>query len=107
MRRYGMTIRLRPGFEAEYRRFHRDVWPEVLATIAACNLRNYTIFLNKGVLFGYFSQSGDNFSADMAKMAADPKTQEWWTIMQPMQEPSPDRAEGDWWTTMAEVFHTD
>ncbi len=107
MRRYGMTIRLRPEAEAEYRRFHRSVWPEVLATITACNLRNYTIFLENDVLFGYFEYIGEDFGADMAKMAADPKTQEWWTIMKPMQVPSPDRREGDWWTNMDEVFHTD
>jgi L-rhamnose mutarotase len=43
----------------------------------------------------------------MAKMAADPKTQEWWAVMMPMQDPLPTRAEGEWWATMEEVFHTD
>ena len=50
---------------------------------------------------------GDDFDGDMAKMAADPKTQEWWDIMMPMQEPLKTRAEGEWWANMAEVFHTD
>jgi L-rhamnose mutarotase len=43
----------------------------------------------------------------MAKMAADPKTQEWWAIMMPMQDPLPNRAAGEWWAGMQEVFHTD
>jgi L-rhamnose mutarotase len=43
----------------------------------------------------------------MAKMAADPKTQEWWAIMKPMQEPLPTRASGEWWAGMEEVFHAD
>jgi L-rhamnose mutarotase len=43
----------------------------------------------------------------MAKMAADPKTQEWWKIMMPLQAPLPDRPEGAWWAEMDEVFHTD
>jgi L-rhamnose mutarotase len=43
----------------------------------------------------------------MAKMAADPKTQGWWSIMMPMQEPIPNRAGGEWWASMEEVFHTD
>jgi L-rhamnose mutarotase len=43
----------------------------------------------------------------MAKMAADPKTQEWWAIMMPMQEPVATRAEGEWWADMEEVFHLD
>ena len=58
-------------------------------------------------LFAYFEYVGQDFDADMAKMAADPKTQEWWAIMGPMQEPVSTRKEGEWWANMQEVFHTD
>jgi L-rhamnose mutarotase len=40
-------------------------------------------------------------------MAADAKTQEWWTIMNPMQAPLENRADGEWWAAMQEVFHVD
>jgi L-rhamnose mutarotase len=43
----------------------------------------------------------------MAKMAADPKTQEWWSVMKPMQKPVATRYEGEWWGNMGEVFHLD
>jgi len=43
----------------------------------------------------------------MAKMAAHPKTQEWWAIMKPMQEPLETRKDGEWWAEMEEVFHLD
>jgi L-rhamnose mutarotase len=43
----------------------------------------------------------------MAKMAADPKTQEWWAVMMPMQSPLDTRANGEWWATMEEVFHSE
>ena len=59
------------------------------------------------MLFAYFEYIGDDFDADMAKMAADPKTQEWWDIMMPMQQPIATRGEGEWWASMEEVFHTD
>ena len=39
----------------------------------------------------------------MAKMAADPKTQEWWAIMEPMQQPLDTRGPGEWWAVMEEV----
>jgi L-rhamnose mutarotase len=106
MQRYGTTIRLRPEAEVEYKKYHHAVWPEVLRTIRNCNIRNYSIYLHNYVLFAYFEYIGEDFAADMAKMAADPKTQEWWAIMNPMQDPASDRKEGDWWTTMEEVFHT-
>jgi L-rhamnose mutarotase len=43
----------------------------------------------------------------MAKMAADPKTQAWWTLCEPCQQPLADRAPGEWWAAMEEVFHQD
>lgn len=43
----------------------------------------------------------------MARMAADPKTREWWALTGPCQEPVPTAASGEWWAPMEEVFHTD
>lgn len=107
MRRYGMVLRLRPEAEEKYKGYHAEVWPEVLDTIRKCNIRNYSIYLKDGYLFSYFEYTGSDFQADMAKMAADPKTQEWWAIMEPMQEPLATRKAGEWWAGMEEVFHLD
>ena len=107
MKRYGQLIGIKPDRIEEYKVYHTRVWPEVLATIRDCNIRNYSIFLEGSLLFACFEYVGDDFAADMAKMAADPKTQEWWTIMNPMQAPLDSRADGEWWTRMEEVFHTD
>ena len=108
MKRYGQVIGVKPERLAEYVEVHANVWPEVLAMIEACNMRNYSIFLLRdNTLFAYFEYVGDDFEGDMAKMAADPKTQEWWGVCMPMQEPLEDRAEGEWWHTLKEVFHTD
>lgn len=107
MQRYGSLIRLRADAEAEYKRHHANAWPEVLRMIHECHIRNFSIYLKDGLLFSYFEYCGDDYDADMARMAADPKTQEWWAIMHPMQEPLPTRAEGEWWAAMEEVFHCD
>jgi L-rhamnose mutarotase len=107
MERHSSAIRVKPDKLEAYKAYHADVWPEVLAMIRACNIRNYSIYHKDGYLFSYFEYVGDDFQADMAKMAADPKTQEWWDIMMPMQDPLPTRAEGEWWAEMEEVFHTD
>ena len=107
MKRYCQLVRVKPEAIAEYERIHAAVWPGVLDMIRQCNIRNYSIFLRDGTLYSYFEYHGDDFAGDMAKMAADPTTQEWWAIMMPMQAPRPTRAEGEWWTNMEEVFHTD
>lgn len=107
MKRYGSVIKVRPQSISAYKKHHAAVWPEVLSMIRQCNIRNYSIFLKDDTLFGYFEYHGANYAADMAKMAADPKTQEWWAIMMPMQKPIKTRAEGEWWANMEEVFHCD
>jgi len=107
MKRFGQIIGVRPEHFERYKKYHAEVWPGVLDMIHKCNIRNYSIFHREGKLFAYFEYTGVDFAADMAKMAADPKTQEWWAIMEPMQDPLPDRAKGEWWTNMEEVFHTD
>jgi L-rhamnose mutarotase len=107
MTRYGAVLRLRPEAEEKYKEYHEAVWPEILDMIRQCNIRNYSIYLKDGYLFSYFEYHGADFAADSAKMAADPKTQEWWAIMMPMQEPLETRREGEWWAAMEEVFHVD
>ncbi len=105
--RYGQVLRVRAGKFEEYRRAHAAVWPEVLATISRCHIRNYSIFHKDGLLYACFEYWGDDFAADMKLMAADPATQRWWALMEPLQEPLPTRAPGEWWARMEEVFHLD
>jgi len=112
MKRCGWVIGLKDEKIEEYKRLHADVWPGVLDMIKQCNIRNYSIYLRKlpdgrTYLFSYLEYVGDDFEADMAKMAADPTTQQWWAVCKPCQEPLPDRADEQWWADMEEVFHLD
>jgi len=105
MKRFGMTIRLKPGAEAAYRVYHAAVGSTVLRMITECNIKNYSIYCKDGILFSYFEYHGNDMEADWAKMAADPDTQKWWAIINPLQEPLPTRKAGEWWAEMDEVFH--
>ena len=60
MKRMGMVIGIRPERITEYKKTHAAVWPEVLAKISDCNMRNYTIFLREpeNLLFAYFEYHG-------------------------------------------------
>lgn len=107
LRRVGQVLRLRPEHRERYIRYHTEVWPEVLENIRRCNIRNYSIFLKGDLLFAYFEYIGDDFERDMEALGTDPKTQEWWSIMEPMQMPVADAQEGEWWAQMDEVFHVD
>jgi len=105
-----MVIGIKPEKLDEYRRLHAAVWPAVLDMISKCNLRNYSIYHRqlddgKHYLFSYFEYLGDDFEADMARMAADPDTQRWWDVCMPCQLPLETRDESEWWAAMDEVFH--
>lgn len=107
MTRYGSVIKVRPERLEEYKKLHAAVWPGVLRMISACNIRNYSIYYRGGWLFSYFEYVGSDYDADMARMAADPETRRWWDVCKPCQEPLANRAEGEWWAAMEEVFHHD
>lgn len=109
MRRYGSVIGLRPEAIAEYKRLHSAVWPAVLEQIKRSRISNYTIFLREpeNLLFAYFEYDGDDYARDMAAMAADARTQEWWAICGPLQRPLATNQAGEWWGSMEEVFHQD
>ncbi|MDF2666009.1 MAG: hypothetical protein K0R81_1859 [Microbacterium sp.] len=86
MRRFASVIGVSPENREEYERYHAAVWPGVLEQI---------------------EYVGDDYEADMAAMAADPETQRWWAVQEPLQSPVPDRREGEWWHEIPEVFHLD
>ncbi len=107
MKRIGQIIQVRPEKLDEYKRLHAAAWPEVLAAIHKANIRNFSIYYRDGLLFSYFEYVGDDYDADMAVIAADPKTQEWWRHTDPCQKPVDSADEGEWWAPAEEVFHTD
>ena len=109
MQRMGQCIRLDGDAVAEYKRVHAQVWPQVLEVIGRAQIRNYSIFLREpeNLLFGYYEYHGTDHDADMAAMAEDSRTQEWWAVCMPLQRPLETRAEGEWLAGTREVFHVD
>ncbi|MDD3840820.1 MAG: L-rhamnose mutarotase [Clostridia bacterium] len=107
MKRFGQIIKVNPEKLEKYKKLHANPWPEVLDMIKECNIQNYSIFYKDGYLFAYLEYVGDDYQADMEKMAADPITQKWWDECKPCQIPLDTRKEGEWWADMEEVFHID
>jgi L-rhamnose mutarotase len=106
-KRFSSVIDVFPESEKEYMKLHAAVWPGVLKQIQDSNIQNYSIFLHEHRLYSYFEYAGDDFKADMDKMAADPETQRWWAVCKPLQKKVPNAAPDEWWADMKEVFHTD
>ena len=74
VKRYGWVIKVKPDKLDEYKRLHANPWPGVNAMLKACNIQNYSIFHRDGLLFSYLEYTGDDFEADMERMAADSTT---------------------------------
>ena len=107
VQRFGWVIQVKAEKLEEYKSLHADPWPGVDSMIKACNIRNYSIYYRDGLLFSYLEYTGTDFEADMARMAADSLTQEWWKLTDPCQEPVTTAREGVWWADMEEVYHLD
>lgn len=112
VKRFGSVTGLKPEKLDEYKRLHANAWPSILKKIKECNIRNYSIYLQKigeaYYLFSYFEYTGGDFDGDMKKMADDPETQRWWKETDPCQQPLPETAaKKQIWTNMEQVFHTD
>ncbi|KAK6540440.1 hypothetical protein TWF694_009235 [Orbilia ellipsospora] len=114
-RRIAQWIYLKPECIEEYKKCHAAVWPEVLEQIKGSNVRDYSIFLSlepRPTLFASFKYVGNDFDGDMARMAANPKVQEWWDMTDGMQESPVEGAVGSasgpgWWGQTEEVFYVD
>ena len=107
VQRIAQVIGIKPDQIEEYERIHANVWPTVLATIKKANIQNYSIFRYEHLLFAYMEYTGTDYEKDMATIAADPETQRWWKITDPMQSQVPEAVAGEWWHVIPENFHVD
>lgn len=102
MERLGFVMRLRPGAEAEYRRRHAQVWPEMLEELKAAGARNYSIFLRGEDLFGYLEV--DDLRRFQEHMATSPVNVRWQAEMTALIDPLTDPSTG-FHQRLEEVFH--
>ena len=107
MKRVCEMIGLRESERGKYIDLHDNIWPEISALIRDCNIRNYTIFERNGMLYAYYEYIGDDFAADMRKMAENETNKKWWAQCGPCQEPLDDRKPGEWWAATEEIWHQD
>jgi L-rhamnose mutarotase len=104
MTRIAFRMQLKPGFEAEYRKRHDEIWPELTQLLREHGISEYSIFLDAptGMLFGMLT------SADPLKMdalPAHPVMKKWWTFMKEVMDTNPDHSPVS--LPLQEVFHMD
>ena len=104
MERIGFAMRLNPGAEAEYRRRHAAVWPDMLAELKAAGARDYSIFQRGDDLFGYLVV--DDLAAFQRHLATSEVNARWQREMGDLIDPLTDPDTG-FHRRLDEVFHLD
>ncbi len=104
MKREAFKMYLKPGYEAEYERRHREIWPEVKQLLKESGVSDYSIYWDKdtNILFAIQKVSGEASSQDLGD---NPIIQKWWTYMADIMETNPDNSPVS--IPLKEVFHMD
>ena len=103
MQRIAFQLRVKPGLEAAYDEAHTHVWPELIAELQACGVREYSIFRRGCELFLYMLVP--DFEALLLHLAASDIDRRWQQAMAPLFEPVPSLGEGESFAMMEEVFY--
>ena len=104
MQRYAFKMKLKPGFESEYKRRHDALWPELAAALREAGVSDYSIFLDPEslTLFAVLKRA-DNHTMDW--LPDHPVVKRWWAHMAPLMDVNPDNSPVC--AELPEVFHLD
>ncbi len=89
MEKYAFRMQLNPGMEAEYRRRHDAIWPELVVLLKDAGVSDYSIHLDRetNALFGVLWRRNDH---GMAALPSHPVMQRWWAHMADIMATKPD-----------------
>ena len=103
MQRVCFLLKVRAERLEEYKRRHREVWPEMLEALRETGWRNYSLFLRAdGLLIGYLETP--DFERARAGMAGREINQRWQREMAPFFEDLDGRPD-EGMQPLEEVFH--
>lgn len=104
MKRSAFKMKLKPGFEQEYKKRHDEIWPELSAEISKAGVSDYSIYLDDEtlILFAFQKLSDDNTADELPN---NPVVRKWWDYMSDIMECNPDNSPIA--IPLKEVFHMD
>jgi L-rhamnose mutarotase len=91
MEKYAFTMTLNPGMEAEYRRRHDEIWPELVDLLHEAGVADYSIHLDRttNTLFGVLTRPVDHA---MQSLPDHPVMKRWWAHMADIMATNPDNS---------------
>ncbi len=102
MQRVAFKMKLFKGCEAEYKKRHEELWPELQALLKEMGMKEYSIFLDEetNLLFGYLTIA-DKTKLD--ELPGKPVMKKWWAYMKDLMETNADNSPIS--TRLQEVFY--
>lgn len=110
MNRYCLALDLKndPELIAGYEAHHRQVWPEIIASIREAGILHMEIYRVENRLFMIMDTTAAfSFDAKGVMDAANPRVQEWEQLMWTYQQALPTAAPGEKWIRMKKIFDLD
>lgn len=107
MKRYCLALDLKDdaALIAEYEAYHKNVWPEIAASIINSGIEKMEIYRTGNRLFMIMEvNNGFSFEAKAKADAANAKVQEWETLMWKYQQALPLAKPGEKWMLMEKIF---
>ncbi len=107
IKQYCLALDLKddPELIAEYEKYHRHVWPEIIESIKDSGIKKLDIYRTGNRLF-MIMETGEDFSFEKKAAAdtANPKVQEWEELMWKFQQALPGSKPGEKWSLMKKIF---
>jgi len=91
MQRVAFKMKLVKGREAEYKRRHDELWPELNSLLKETGIKEYSIFLDESTnsLFGVLNIEDVN---KLDKLPHHPIMKKWWSHMKDIMETNSDHS---------------
>lgn len=97
-------MQLKPGNEAEYRKRHDAIWPELKDELRKAGVSDYSIYLDRKTLrlFAFQYLADDATDSLLASKAI---VRKWWDSMKDLMDTNPDNSPVV--EALVELFHMD
>ena len=91
MKRIAFKMQLNKGTEAEYKKRHDELWPELKELLKSTGICEYSIFLDEitNALFGILKMED---AALLDNLPQHPVMQKWWLYMKDIMESNPENS---------------
>lgn len=104
MIRAAFKMKLKQGYEEEYKKRHDEIWPELVKVLEEAGVSDYSIYLDSetNTLFAFQKLKDHHQSSELPQNSVVKK---WWAYMTEVMETNPDKSPVT--IPLTEVFHMD